>query len=29
MGCLIKTWIPPAKLQHPYPDQRLRVSYPR
>jgi len=29
MQRLIKTWIPPAKLLHPYPNQRLRVSYPR
>jgi hypothetical protein len=26
---LIKTWIPTAKIQHPYPDQRLCVNYPR
>jgi RNA-directed DNA polymerase len=29
MQRLIQTWIPPAKLLHPYPNQRLRVSYPR
>jgi len=26
---LIKTWIPTAKIKHPYPNQRLRVSHPR
>jgi len=26
---LIKTWIPTAKIQHPYPSQRLCVNYPR
>jgi RNA-directed DNA polymerase len=26
---LIKTWIPTAKTQHPYPNQRLYVNYPR
>jgi RNA-directed DNA polymerase len=26
---LIKTWIPTAKTQHPYPSQRLCVNYPR
>jgi group II intron reverse transcriptase/maturase len=26
---LIKTWIPTAKTQHPYPTQRLCVNYPR
>jgi RNA-directed DNA polymerase len=26
---LFDTWIPTARIQHPYPDQRLRVSYPR
>lgn len=26
---LIRTWIPPAKLLHPYPNQRLRVTHPR
>jgi group II intron reverse transcriptase/maturase len=26
---LIKTWIPTAKTQHPYPNQRLCVNYPR
>ena len=29
MQKLIQTWIPPAKLLHPYPNQRLRVSYPK
>jgi group II intron reverse transcriptase/maturase len=29
MQRLIQTWIPPAKLLHPYPNQRLRVSHPR
>jgi RNA-directed DNA polymerase len=29
MQSLIKTWIPPAKLLHPYPNQRLVVSHPR
>jgi len=29
MQRLIQTWIPPAKLLHPYPNQRLRVIYPR
>jgi len=26
---LIKTWIPTAKIQHPYPNQRLCVNYSR
>ena len=26
---LIVTWLPTAKIQHPYPDLRLRVSHPR
>lgn len=26
---LIKTWIPTAKIMHPYPSQRLHVNYPR
>ena len=26
---LIKTWIPTAKIQHPYPNPRLCVNYPR
>jgi RNA-directed DNA polymerase len=26
---LIKTWIPTAQTQHPYPSQRLCVNYPR
>jgi RNA-directed DNA polymerase len=26
---LFDTWIPTARLQHPYPDQRLRVNYSR
>ena len=26
---LIKTWIPTAKTQHPYPNQRFCVNYPR
>jgi RNA-directed DNA polymerase len=26
---LIQTWIPTVKTQHPYPDQRLCVNYPR
>jgi len=25
----IKTWIPPARVLHPYPNKRLRVSHPR
>jgi len=29
MKCLIKTWIPAAKIKHPYPHQRLCVNYPR
>ena len=29
MKRLAKTWLPTAKIQHPYPDQRLRVSHPR
>lgn len=29
MQRLIEKWIPPAKIQHPYPNQRLHVSYPR
>ncbi len=27
--CLVKTWIPSAKVKHLYPDQRLCVQYPR
>jgi group II intron reverse transcriptase/maturase len=26
---LVKTWLPTAKVKHPYPNQRLCVSYPR
>jgi len=26
---LVKTWIPTAKILHPYPNQRLCVNYPR
>jgi len=26
---LIQTWIPTAKIKHPYPNQRLCVNYPR
>ena len=26
---LITTWIPRARILHPYPSQRLRVTYPR
>lgn len=29
MKNLIQTWIPPARISHPYPNQRLRVSYSR
>jgi len=29
MKRLIKTWIPTARIQHPYPTQRLYVNYPR
>jgi group II intron reverse transcriptase/maturase len=29
MQRLIQTWIPPARITHPYPNQRLRVIYPR
>ncbi len=29
MQRLIATWIPPVRIVHPYPSQRLRVSYPR
>jgi len=29
MKRLIKTWIPTAKVKHPYPSQRLCVNYPR
>ena len=29
MKCLIKTWIPTARIQHLYPNQRLCVNYPR
>lgn len=29
MQKLFKTWIPPARVLHPYPNKRLRVSYPR
>ncbi len=29
MKCLIKTWIPAAKIKHPYPHQRLCVNHPR
>jgi len=28
-GRLVKTWVPMAKVRHPYPHQRLRVTYPR
>jgi RNA-directed DNA polymerase len=27
--CLVVTWLPTARIQHPYPDKRFRVSYPR
>lgn len=26
---LVKTWIPTTMIRHPYPNQRLRVTYPR
>jgi len=26
---LVSTWIPTAKVRHPYPNERLHVSYPR
>jgi len=26
---LFKTWIPKARILHPYPNERLRVTYPR
>jgi RNA-directed DNA polymerase len=26
---LVATWIPTAKVRHPYPNERLHVSYPR
>lgn len=26
---LIETWVPKTRVQHPYPSQRLRVTYPR
>ena len=26
---LVKTWLPTAKVRHPYPNQRLRVTNPR
>ncbi len=26
---LIKTWVPTKSVRHPYPSQRLRVTYPR
>jgi hypothetical protein len=29
MKRLIKTWIPAARIKHPYPSQRLCVNYPR
>jgi len=29
MARLIKTWIPTARIKHPYPSQRLCVNYPR
>lgn len=29
MKRLIKTWIPVARLKHPFPNQRLCVNYPR
>jgi RNA-directed DNA polymerase len=29
MQCLIKTWIPTARIQHCYPNQRLCVNYSR
>lgn len=28
-GWLVKTWVPKARILHPYPSQRLRVTYPR
>jgi RNA-directed DNA polymerase len=29
MSRLIRCWLPPARILHPYPNQRLVVSYPR
>jgi RNA-directed DNA polymerase len=29
MQRIIEAWIPPARVLHPYPNQRLRVIYPR
>ena len=29
MKRLVHTWIPPARILHPYPNERLRVSYSR
>jgi len=26
---LVRAWLPTAKTVHPYPSERLRVSYPR
>ncbi len=26
---LIETWVPKARIQHPYPNKRLCVTYPR
>lgn len=26
---LVRTWVPKARILHPYPSQRLRVTYPR
>jgi len=28
-GRLINTWVPKARVRHPYPNQRLCVKYPR
>lgn len=29
MKVLLARWLPPVRLRHPYPNQRLRVTYPR
>jgi len=29
MQGLFQTWLPPARVLHPYPNKRLRASYPR
>jgi hypothetical protein len=29
MSRLIRRWLPPARILHPYPNQRLTVPHPR